>query len=578
MKKFINHNFFWSKILVEQLALFGINNVCISPGSRNTPLNIAFAEDKRFKKYIIVDERSSGFFALGIAKKTGKPVVIITTSGTAVAELYPSIIEAFQSRIPLIICTADRPKYLRNSGANQTINQANIFKNHIRYSSDFELPSLSKSKLVSFTKKILEAYKISVKLNRGPVHLNFQFKKPLEPESFTDVIEYQLDDFISNQKIIVNSSYYKKDIDFAFAQIAKSKRTIVLLGWDNFSDSFYKNLLKFSELYKLPIFADITNQIRFFKKTNDYIISNHSSFLRSKNFCDILKPTLIIKFGNLPTSASVFNYFDNLSCKRILINEFGDRKDISNKKVKIIKINPNIFLDAAIKSQLNINQNKKWLDSINDAENKCELLKLKINNENTTSLEPTIPANILRLIPSNSNLFISNSLAIRDFDQFSSKRNINIKLYSNRGASGIDGIISTALGIASKSKNKTFLVIGDLAFYHNLTALSNIKELNIPLIIFLLNNNGGGIFNLLPISNNTLYFHKYFITPLNLDYSKIVKSFGGNYYSPKNWNTFTKTFNKILLSKDFSVIELKINSEKSLQLRNNYWDEIEKTF
>lgn len=144
MKKFINRNFFWSKILVEQLAQFGVSHVCISPGSRNTPLNIAFAEDKRFKKYIIVDERSSGFFALGIAKRTGNPVVIITTSGTAVAELYPSIIEAFQSRIPLIICTADRPKYLRNSGANQTINQPYIFKNHIRYSSDFELPSLSK--------------------------------------------------------------------------------------------------------------------------------------------------------------------------------------------------------------------------------------------------------------------------------------------------------------------------------------------------------------------------------------------------------------------------------------------------
>ena len=157
MKKYINRNYFWADVFVNQLNVFGIKHVCISPGSRNTPLTLAFAKNKSFKKYIHVDERSSCFFALGLAKQTKKPIVVVTTSGTAVAELYPAIIEAYIQRIPLIICTADRPEYLRNTGANQTINQNNIFSNHIRNFVDFGLPSLAKRDIRALCEKTYKA-------------------------------------------------------------------------------------------------------------------------------------------------------------------------------------------------------------------------------------------------------------------------------------------------------------------------------------------------------------------------------------------------------------------------------------
>lgn len=196
MKKYINRNYFLASLFVKQLEVPQIKNVCISPGSRNTPLTLAFAENKKFKKYIHIDERSSGFFALGLAKQTNKPVVLITTSGTAVAELYPAIIEAYQQRIPLIVCTADRPAYLKNTGANQTINQENIFRNHIRKFWNVGLPSLTKKKLFSFTKKINEIIFLATEKDKGPVHINFPFEKPLEPNSFTDTISFNLKDFI----------------------------------------------------------------------------------------------------------------------------------------------------------------------------------------------------------------------------------------------------------------------------------------------------------------------------------------------------------------------------------------------
>ena len=181
----INRNIFWAENLFDRLARLGVKYVCISPGSRSTSLTLAAASNKKFKCFVHIDERSSGFFALGIAKATGKPVVIITTSGTAAAELYPSIVEAYQQRIPLIVCTADRPPELRGRGANQTINQENIYKNHIRHFREAGLPSTSFSGIRKIRKIAEEAYQ---KCSQGPVHLNFPFRKPFEPDTFTDEI------------------------------------------------------------------------------------------------------------------------------------------------------------------------------------------------------------------------------------------------------------------------------------------------------------------------------------------------------------------------------------------------------
>jgi 2-succinyl-5-enolpyruvyl-6-hydroxy-3-cyclohexene-1-carboxylate synthase len=225
-----------------------------------------------------------------------------------------------------------------------------------------------------------------------------------------------------------------------------------------------------------------------------------------------------------------------------------------------------------------LNFDNKWLDKILDTEKKCEVVKTKIINQSKFRLEPRISNKLLSIIPNNSNLFISNSMPIRDFDFFASGIRKNIKVYTNRGASGIDGIISTASGVASQSKQKTFLLIGDLAFYHNLTALSNLEEYKIPLIIILINNNGGGIFNMLPIAEEKKYFEKIFTTPLNLDYSKFVKGFRGNYILAKSWKHFQSAIENSISTKNFTVIEIKTDSVKSLELRKKYWETLKTEF
>jgi 2-succinyl-5-enolpyruvyl-6-hydroxy-3-cyclohexene-1-carboxylate synthase len=278
-----------------------------------------------------------------------------------------------------------------------------------------------------------------------------------------------------------------------------------------------------------------------------------------------------MQFGNTATSQKMLKFFEETNIKRILINQYGDIKDPSLNKGKLIKVNPNRLLEK-LKEDLS-NDYSDWSNYIIELENLCENLKNKIICQSRFGLEPRIINETLNFIPDKSNIIISNSMPIRDFDSFASKKKSGFKIFTNRGASGIDGIISTASGIGSQSKNSTYLIIGDLAFFHNISALSTLKGLKIPLKIILINNNGGGIFNSLPVVNEK-NFDEYFITSQNLVFSKLVKAFGGNYYNPKSWISFNNYLVKTKYDTEFSVIELKTNAKKSVELRKKYWAEV----
>lgn len=565
MKKYINRNFFWSDLFAKQVYKLGVRHICISPGSRSTPLTMAFAHNKSFKKYIHIDERSSGFFALGIAKSTNQPVVVVTTSGTAVAELYPAIVEAFIQRIPLIICTADRPKYLRNTGSNQTINQENIFENHIRYFFDCGLPEISKLKLKKFTKDVEKGICIANEVDPGPIHFNFQFKKPLEPNSSTDETNIRLDDLLVKSGIIVKPQKSANGIKRIIDLLQRSKNPLLYCGWDNYGKNFVKIVSAISKKFSLPILTDGTTNLRFCKGKNELVLSNHTSYIN-----EIKKePDLIIQFGNAPTSQAMLKYFENSKAPRFLINKFGDIKDPSKKKGTLIKIDSIEFLNS-LKIKLTRSNNwKKWADYLSAVDDIAEKDK-KIIQKSVFRSEPRIIIELLKSIPQNSNLFISNSLPIRDFDLFASKVKKDLNIFVNRGASGIDGIISTASGIAAVSAKPTYLLIGDLAFYHNISALSTLAQNKIPLTIILVNNSGGGIFKLLPIAKDNKFFDEYFNTPLNLNFSKITKAFEGNYYLPKGWKDFERNIKAATSNKIYSVIEFKSDTKLSIQLRKDY--------
>ncbi len=575
MKIPINRNSFWSELFTAQLSQSGIKYACISPGSRSTPLTLAFASNKKIKTFVNPDERSNAFFALGLAEHSGSPVAIVTTSGTAVAELYPAIIEAYQRRIPLIVCTADRPPELLNCGANQTINQENIFANHIRKFFNAGLPSLNESKLLKIKKIAAEAVEISLKKNQGPVHVNFPFRKPLEPESFTDKIDKHFYDKIRNINLPASFSTLPsvKQHKKVMKAITGKSKGLIFCGWDNYRSDFPKLLVKFSRISGFPIIADGISGLRFGKHSMQNIISNASAFLKSKAYGFLLEAEIILQFGSAPTSNIVLDFLKKSQAEKFLINEYGDYKDPSRTARNIIKINPSEFLSELLTVTKNVNHPRNnRLNKIRQFEQLTEKIKEQNILNAEFPFEGRIIPEVLKSIPPNSNLFVSNSMPVRDLDFFSSAMKKNIKIYSNRGASGIDGIISTAAGIAVKSKFPTYLVIGDLAFLHDSNGLNILQNQKIPLQIILIDNNGGGIFGMLPIAKNKKYFEEYFQTPQTADFALLTKAHGGKYYRIKSWNMLKNTIFNYKYLNNFSVLHVKTNAEDSIALRKKYWE------
>jgi 2-succinyl-5-enolpyruvyl-6-hydroxy-3-cyclohexene-1-carboxylate synthase len=594
----INKNTAWAESFVNELAAGGVKYVCISPGSRNTPLTWAFAINKNIKKYVNIDERSSAFFALGLANRTGSPVALVCTSGTAAVEFYPAIVEAYQQRIPLIICTADRPPELRDIGTNQTINQDNLYKNHIRFFADAGLPDMSIEKITSLKNTAVNAIKICTYMNRGPVHINFPFRKPFEPDSFTDEITTKTYSLLAKTIYkptehgtgikITGEKWFIKIIN----KLTRFHKGMIIVGPENYNDEFYTNIIKLSGILKYPILADGCSQLRFISSTIDHpispkrgisgrtnnIICNFESMFRSSSFSKAYLPEIILHFGRTSTSKGLEDFYGKYSPLKIIINEEGDLFD-PTQKGRSYKCSPSLFCQGIIEcypGEKNPRKEDCWLKPYLYADQLLEQLKNKTLFNSRFPNEIRIIHEILESIPINSSIMLSNSLPVRDFDYWASRSSKGLKIYHNRGASGIDGIISTALGIASVKKEPVFLLSGDLAFYYDLNALLTAKKYSIPLIIILINNNGGGIFNSLPISLYPDFLREYFITPHKLNFEKLTKAFGVKYSKVKSWPDFKGLIQKAVPKKKPSVIEIKTDSVSSLDLRKHYWKESDK--
>jgi len=582
MKIKINRNVFWTETFVKELSLQGVKYASISPGSRNTPLTIAFAKNKKIKTYIHIDERSSGFFALGLAKASGTPVAIVCTSGTATAELYPAIIEAYQQRVPLIVCTADRPPELLDMGANQTINQRNIYKNHIRYFNDVGLPTPTVKKIQQLKNTAQRAVLESTAKSRGPVHLNFPFRKPFEPKTYTDEIDSKILEF-SNKKIKQNKAVINlldKDIskqpwfNKIIRQIKKSKKGLIIVGPENYNSKFLKNCQTLSHKLGYPVLADGTSQLRFGRHPKENIITVFDAFLRSNKFVQNHQPDIILQFGRTITSKGLDTFLEKCDAPRFMINEYGDWFDPSDQAVGSYACKPYLFCEKILE-HINLNtQHKKnhiWLKSFKNAEAVSLKLKNRIVDNSSFPNEGRIINEIIKTVPDDCQIMLSNSMPVRDFDYFASNTNKKIVIFNNRGASGIDGITSTALGISAAGNKPTVLITGDLAFYYDMNGLLSARNYKIPLVIVLINNNGGGIFEILPISNYKEIFNKYFVVPHNMDFSPFVKAYGGRYKGIKSWKDFNISLRSAIRSKKLNVIEVKTNASKSLQIRKKFW-------
>ncbi|HEX2868346.1 MAG TPA: 2-succinyl-5-enolpyruvyl-6-hydroxy-3-cyclohexene-1-carboxylic-acid synthase [Ignavibacteriales bacterium] len=578
MKIKVNRNSLWSEIFVKELADNGVKYACISPGSRNTPLTLAFSTNKDIQTHILVDERSNGFFALGLARASKTPVALVCTSGTAVAEFYPAIIEAFQQNVPLIVCTADRPPELQDCGANQTIHQNNIYKNHICWFTNAGLPGVTKKKLEHIKTLAKRAFNESNGI--GPVHVNFPFRKPLEPFVFTDEID---------EEVLRNLSLkpYEKDrkaspdenlLDTIYGKMKKTGRCIILSGPDEPQENFACSLQHLASIFNVPILADGASQLRYGGHDKDNVFVNFEGFLRSKEFSEKIEPELILHFGRTMTSKGMEIFLEKTSSDYYLINERGTLFDPFGKARGVLPMEAEGFLSEIIRRAEAENfrrRDSEYLDLFRRAEQKAEELKGELILQASFPFEGRIFTETLSMMPHNSNLMISNSMPVRDLDYFSPKLGASVTVFNNRGASGIDGITSTALGLSRASGKPTVMITGDLAFYYDLNGLLASKKYSIPLVVVLINNDGGGIFEMLPVAScKEELFRDCFQTPHELDFSYFVQGYGGEFLDIKSWEEFRSAFSRALNHTGLSVLHLKTDSKTSTSLRRRYWDEV----
>ena len=585
MKIKVNRNNLWSRIFIDQLAALGVQYACISPGSRSTPLTYTLSKNRKIKSFVNIDERSSSFFALGLAKATEIPVIIVTTSGTAVAELYPAIIEAFQQRVPLIVCTADRPSELIGTGANQTINQHNIFKNHIRWFRDLGLPSMNETGFQHLQRIAIKSFQMSLTEDRGPVHLNFPFRKPLEPFSYTDDISktiFKIKAQRYSKSKMTNAgifSFHAKSSVRMIDDLIKYDRGLLIVGPLEYDRDLIMKVKQLSTLLKYPVFADGLSQLRFSTSKKDRnILTNFDSTLLCENFLHKHEPDIILQFGRTPTSTTIENFLAETNADRYVINNYGDLFDPTRNAKATLPIKPKSFCESLI-SHLNTKRFKRqksnWMKDFLKAEEISNSIKSTVLDKSKFPNEPSIITEIFKSIPSGSHVLIGNSLPVRDLDNFLSSTSKRLTIHFNRGASGIDGVTSTALGIAAR-KRPTILITGDLSFLHDLNALAIATNFSIPITIVVINNNGGGIFESLPIANKVNRFKEFFITPHNLELSGIVKSFGIDHQLVISRSQLKSYLIKSLNKNSTSVLEIQTNAIKSVELRERYFNEAKK--
>lgn len=577
MNELVNNNLLWAELLVTALETYGIKYACLSPGSRNTPLVLAFQKSKKIKSFVHVDERSSGFFAIGLVYQTKSPVVIVTTSGTAVTELYPAVVEAYYKHIPLLLLTADRPQSMHNIGANQTINQVNIFKNHVRGYYEAGMPKINKPSLFGFSKKISSAVADSIS-KKGPIQFNFPFAKPFEPSAGTDdvspsFVESMHREFSKNSLHIYYKNKKNNDIQYLVDLLQGSSEIMIILGNSKYKENIIDELLKLSKTLNAPIFADGFSNIRFLKKDNKNIITNFSSFFKSESVRKSINPRLIIQFGDTPVSTALLQFFKESEANKILVHKFGETQDPSGTAGKVISGKTD-WICRILNNSLEVKPKEEQIEFLNSCiklDKASSEIKDLFLESTAFPFEGKIINDLLSELTDESNVMVSNSLPARDFDYFA-EYSKHVKIFSNRGASGIDGIISTAAGMAAQSDKTSVLIIGDLAFYHDISGLLALKKYEIPLIIILFNNDGGAIFETLPIGKEKdIQFEEYFKTPIGLDYKSIVKGFSGNYKLISSSASLMKEFKSAKKKKTFSVLEIKIDSKISENEREKFW-------
>ncbi len=571
-----NRNTLWADVFVAELAESGVDAVCLAPGSRSTPLTLAFARHPAIQTFSHLDERSAAFFALGRGKQTGRPTPVVCTSGTAAANFHPAVLEAHEARVPVLLLTADRPPELHDSGANQTTTQHDLFGDAVRYSRTLPEPAVEGRKLRSLRVVAARSVAETTGSNPGPVHLNVPFRKPLEPTPVPDDIPTAFETreplaargregrpFVATHSgRVVLDERDRKQIERAVAQ---ANRGLIVCGPANGPEPSREALAALADATGFPVLADPLSGHRFGSPVP--VCGGYDSYLAGAD--EWPEPDVVIRFGASPTSKVLRKYLASVSTHQFLVDPAGGWREAEFTATDLVSADPTRF---ATELAASVNRERgAYSERFDRAEQTYWNL---LTAERTTWFEGNILRTVAERIPAPATLFVSNSMPVRDLDRFGKPRDSDLSVLGNRGVSGIDGIISTALGAGSATDDPLVLVLGDLAFYHDMNGLLALSRCAVDATIVLIDNDGGGIFHKLPISEFEPPFTEQFITPHGLDFEPVSDLYDFSFERFETIENFAEGFENSVTSDGTQLLSVAFDSDRSHEKRDEIHERV----
>ncbi|GAA0505925.1 2-succinyl-5-enolpyruvyl-6-hydroxy-3-cyclohexene-1-carboxylate synthase [Halorubrum aquaticum] len=555
-----NRNTLWARAMIDELVATGVDAVVVSPGSRSTPLTVAAARHEELHLFSQLDERSAAYFALGRARRTGRVTPLICTSGTAAANYHPAVMEADNARVPLLALTADRPTELRDSGANQTADQEKLYGDAVRLYKDLPEPAANDRALRSLRTTVDRAVATAEGADAGPVHLNVPFAKPLEPTPVEGDVPDDLDPTAATGRegpyvdVTPGSPEPEETALRELAEACSADRGLIVAGPADPPGLDPEAVTALSHATGYPVLADPLSGLRFGGHTRVApMIGAYDAYLSAAVAGDggaddeppvadgWTDPEVVIRLGASPTSKRLRKYLAATGADQYAVDPAGEWREAEFAATDLVVAEPN-RLCARLSRLVAGGGDPEWRDQWETADRVAREFHRGDRGAGTDGnggeksddgTDGFHEGDVLRVVageaPDPSTLFVSNSMPVRDLDRFVAPSTTNVTALGNRGVSGIDGIVSSALGAGSATTDDLTLVVGDLALYHDTNGLLAVARCDVDVTVVLLNNDGGGIFHALPIESFDPPFTAEFKTPHGLEFEPVADLHGLEY-------------------------------------------------
>ena len=569
-------NRLWAHLIVEELLRCGVDFFCVAPGSRSTPLVAALAANEKASSLIHFDERGTAFAALGYARATGRPAAWITTSGTAVANGLPAVVEAATDGVPMILLTADRPPELRQTGANQTIDQPDIFGDYVRWRFDLPAPDPGIDPAMVLTTVDQAAYRAG-RTPQGPVHLNLMFREPFLSDPEDDNVLSGPSSWARSGEPYTRYAASKPTVDEMeihnlWTTLRPVRRGLVVAG-RLASRKQGEAVLRLAETLGWPLLPDVGSQVRLGADSKG-LVAHYDALLAGESFARAHAPEAVVHVGGRALSKRMEQFLGrSRPDPYVVVRENPFRLDPAHRVTHSVEANILDFCAALVRAATEgpPATDPSWTPGWREAS--AEVVRYLDGILSGEPNEPLVARAVSQNIPKGHGLVVASSMPVRDLDTYAAVDGAPVPVAANRGASGIDGTVATAAGFARGLGRPVTLLIGDLALLHDLNSLAMLRDVHV--IVVVLNNDGGGIFSFLPIAGHEEFFEPYFGTPQGVGFEPAARMFGLGYEHPATMAEFVEAYGSACTRGSSTLIEVKTDREENVALHRRILEEVE---